>query len=535
MNTKIGNYTLSKDRSTVYYNNIPIYKSDAKRLSPGLYFIEDNKVCFSDTKTGSIYHAKENGVKRIYNNVHFFSIDNLNMWYGNTEEGKTVFLRLIDETYFKKVFICTKDYTDYCFKSGYYLNENDFEILMFTIMTRKFCFLSHDGIYDFPCNYKDIHIHYNYVGERIFFCFDDELKQLKVLDKNGEKVLYKQCKEKMKRFDGTTSTWYPPLTIQYRIDDNDIIQIKIGTVVVYYDNHMPITYQKIQTPLKQYKESISQYLFYPEDGSKKAFVIKKLFENSGYDIVLNSNSEGDTSVNHIVKIGDTNYEWEYALLAGSFNASHYLIQGVKLISLLASTEYAIKNRLWDVSGFSLFNIFLKKNYTREVLFLKSFYDISDGELFWFLKTQFLDTLNVNHSSIQSANFKDYEKLMDNILLETGYYTEHPSAWKNEFTLYRYIKELIPDTVYQAQPKWLKPQSLDIYIESKSIGIEYQGVQHFHPVDYFGGENGYLETVQRDKKKMQKCNENGVQLLYWNYQETVTKLSVEDFLLKNRII
>ena len=192
----------------------------------------------------------------------------------------------------------------------------------------------------------------------------------------------------------------------------------------------------------------------------------------------------------------------------------------------------IKNHLWDVEGYNLSISMINKDYTSEINFLKDYYNVNDGILFWFLKTKFLDILSADHDNINCVNFRDYEKLMDNVLLD---YTAHPSAWKNEFMLYRNVKAFIPDTIYQAQPKWLKPQSLDINIEPKSIGIEYQGIQHFHPVDYFGGENGYLEMVQRDEKKMQKCNENGVQLLYWNYQVTVTKLSVEEFLRRNKII
>lgn len=102
-------------------------------------------------------------------------------------------------------------------------------------------------------------------------------------------------------------------------------------------------------------------------------------------------------------------------------------------------------------------------------------------------------------------------------------------------LYRYVKEFVPDTVFQAKPKWLRPQSLDVFIESKSTGIEYQGIQHFQPIDHFGGEKGYLTTVKRDEKKKQKCTEHGVQLLYWNYQDEVTKLSVKEFLQNNGIL
>ena len=289
--------------------------------------------------------------------------------------------------------------------------------------------------------------------------------------------------------------------------------------------------------MKDYKDTISNYLFYPDDESKTAFALKKLFETSGLDTIINSSIVNDSSVNHLVRLGDERKNLAYALLNGSFNASQFVIMGVKLIRLIASTEYAIKNRMWDVNGYSLYDYFSKNRvYPREIAFLKDYYGISDGELFWLLKKEYLDVLDSpKYLDVGSAKFSDYEGLMDDILLEYGYYESHPSKWKNEFSLYRLIKDFVSDTVFQAQPTWLRPQSLDIYIESKSIGIEYQGIQHFQPVNYFGGEEGYLQIVQRDEKKKQICKEHGVQLLYWNYQEEVTILSVKEFLQKYKII
>lgn len=36
-------------------------------------------------------------------------------------------------------------------------------------------------------------------------------------------------------------------------------------------------------------------------------------------------------------------------------------------------------------------------------------------------------------------------------------------------------------------KILKKQEIDIFNEEYRIGIEYQGLQHFKAIDYFGGE------------------------------------------------
>lgn len=58
------------------------------------------------------------------------------------------------------------------------------------------------------------------------------------------------------------------------------------------------------------------------------------------------------------------------------------------------------------------------------------------------------------------------------------------------------------------------QYLDFYLPDYNIAIECQGEQHFEKRDFFGGEEEYKKTVQRDLNKYQKCRENCVKLLYF---------------------
>ena len=44
---------------------------------------------------------------------------------------------------------------------------------------------------------------------------------------------------------------------------------------------------------------------------------------------------------------------------------------------------------------------------------------------------------------------------------------------------------------------------------QKVGIEYQGQQHYEPAGYFGGEESFKQTQERDKRKKQLCDENGV--------------------------
>lgn len=61
---------------------------------------------------------------------------------------------------------------------------------------------------------------------------------------------------------------------------------------------------------------------------------------------------------------------------------------------------------------------------------------------------------------------------------------------------------------------------DFYIPSINTAIEYQGIQHFEPVEYFGGEEEYQSTLLRDKIKKEYCNDNNITLLTINYNENI---------------
>ena len=68
---------------------------------------------------------------------------------------------------------------------------------------------------------------------------------------------------------------------------------------------------------------------------------------------------------------------------------------------------------------------------------------------------------------------------------------------------------------QYRSKWLGKQSLDFYLPDYNIGIECQGLQHFEPVEHFGGEDGFKQTLERDKRKFKKCQKHRIKILYYS--------------------
>lgn len=89
------------------------------------------------------------------------------------------------------------------------------------------------------------------------------------------------------------------------------------------------------------------------------------------------------------------------------------------------------------------------------------------------------------------------------------------GWVSETNLYRQILEAFPNEkiVHHRTPAWLGRQHLDIYFPEKNIGIEYQGLQHNEPVEFFGGAKAYKKQQKRDKKKAELCKKNNCVLIY----------------------
>lgn len=66
----------------------------------------------------------------------------------------------------------------------------------------------------------------------------------------------------------------------------------------------------------------------------------------------------------------------------------------------------------------------------------------------------------------------------------------------------------------------KPLRFDIYIPSFNVLIEYQGEQHYRPVDFFGGETQFLKQKQNDLMKKEFCISNNFKLVIIPYTDFV---------------
>lgn len=103
------------------------------------------------------------------------------------------------------------------------------------------------------------------------------------------------------------------------------------------------------------------------------------------------------------------------------------------------------------------------------------------------------------------------------------------GWISETELYYKISDYFKDdkVINHASPIWLGRQHLDIYFPKFNIGIEYQGAQHYEPIDFFGGQEAFEKTVERDNRKKELCEKHNCHLIYvekgYDFIEIITEI------------
>lgn len=88
------------------------------------------------------------------------------------------------------------------------------------------------------------------------------------------------------------------------------------------------------------------------------------------------------------------------------------------------------------------------------------------------------------------------------------------GWISETELFYKLKDYFKDEIVQnhGKPKWLGRQHVDIWFPKHKVGIEYQGLQHDKPIDFFGGEIAFLKNKERDKRKKSLFKKNNSTLI-----------------------
>jgi hypothetical protein len=125
-----------------------------------------------------------------------------------------------------------------------------------------------------------------------------------------------------------------------------------------------------------------------------------------------------------------------------------------------------------------------------------------------------ETLHLSAHPPASNWIRDRLREAENVVREDFGIPRVGEGWVEETRLFYALQERFEGeaVVHHASPTWLGRQHLDILFPSRRVAVEYHGQQHDRPVEFFGGERAYAQTVKRDRLKAAKCRANGVALL-----------------------
>ena len=80
---------------------------------------------------------------------------------------------------------------------------------------------------------------------------------------------------------------------------------------------------------------------------------------------------------------------------------------------------------------------------------------------------------------------------------------------------RYIWHYSFDDCRNKYPLWF-----DFYLTDLNTCVEYDGIQHYESIDYFGGLETFKNIQKNDKIKNKYCEKNGINLIRFKYNEKI---------------
>ncbi len=69
-------------------------------------------------------------------------------------------------------------------------------------------------------------------------------------------------------------------------------------------------------------------------------------------------------------------------------------------------------------------------------------------------------------------------------------------------------------------KHINKLPFDFYLPNYNLCIEFNGIQHYGPVDFFGGDDSFKKRILMDKIKSEYCENNNILLLTISYKENI---------------
>ena len=291
---------------------------------------------------------------------------------------------------------------------------------------------------------------------------------------------------------------------------------------------------------------------FPEKNTANFIMAKELSKKAKRNYIINNIFNEDETINWIAIFNKTQTEeinLMFYILYSFFdddNFGGYKLFGKGLMYYTSVLEY--KQHILYTTEFAHFqgnqlrrdtnpiNILEARKTVKMLLRQKYFKDGLDiYNNFYKILLPFFSEWYENAKKVVTVNSQEIKirlQMLKSELVANGLIK---SRWKSEQLLFMLVKRIYSDAIFQYCPIWLEPQSLDIFIPSQNIGIEYQGIQHYQIVDFFKGEEGFKHRKELDKIKREKCEANNISLIEWSYTDNISEKNLKKMIktVKNK--
>lgn len=280
---------------------------------------------------------------------------------------------------------------------------------------------------------------------------------------------------------------------------------------------------------------------YPEKSCKNYFIINNLVHYAVSESIIENLITDDETKNHLA-IFNINDVFKIALMhklvysaCFSNNFGGYKIYNEDLLYYTEFAEYnkivlsyPRPNKFTPYQGCTFrgdtdpYKILAARNNITHIIDNKFFN--SELELFLSIYNDiypiFQSWWNASYNILFSFPNIQLREEIDRIYSELVANNVINSKWLNEKSLFQLVKKKYKKALFQYSPEWLFPQSFDIFIPELNIAIEYQGIQHYKPIDHFGGDEGFKHRQELDTRKKQLTADNNIKLIEWHYSESI---------------
>ena len=135
------------------------------------------------------------------------------------------------------------------------------------------------------------------------------------------------------------------------------------------------------------------------------------------------------------------------------------------------------------------------------------------------------------SRIHARALRVFTTKIENIVRQEFGIRKVGEGWLSETILYQIVKRVLPGqtVLFHHRPDWLNGLELDIYVPELKTAFEYQGIQHYKPIDAWGGDEALEELQERDWRKASTCKDLGIRLLKVEYTDPLTESYIQGLL------